>query len=86
MGVVRLMNPEKPYTSKIQQKTDEVMSLEYTNGKWDELNKTILVFDLFMKDKVWGEVDPGIKKFYRAMIHRRDYLSKLMAKMRKELS
>ncbi len=85
MGVVRFMNPEKPYTNKTQQYSDEVMSLEYTNGKWDELNKTILVFDLFMKDKVWGEVDPEIKKFYRAMINRRDYLSKLMAKMTYEV-
>ena len=78
------MNPEKPYISKIQQKTDELMSLEYTNGKWAELNKTILVFDLFMKDKMWGEVDHEIKKFYRAMVDRKDYLSKLMTKMKKD--
>lgn len=71
----------KPYTNEVMQYGDEVMSLEYTNGKWDEINKTILVYELISKGNSL-ETDPDAKKFYWAMRTRRDYLSKLIEKKR----
>lgn len=81
-----MINEEKakrPYVSDIMQYTDEVMSLEYTNGKWDELNKTILVFELMVKDTDASK-DSRVRKFYLAMRKRLDYLHKLMEKKRVE--
>lgn len=71
----------RPYESKINKYGDEVMSLEYTNGKWDELNKTMLVFELMLKDTEESKA-PRVKKFFLAMRKRIEYLHELMEKKR----
>lgn len=73
----------RPYKSKISRHGDEVMSLEYTNGKWDELNKTILVFELMLKGTDASKA-PRVKKFFLAMRERLEYLHELMEKKRAE--
>jgi hypothetical protein len=62
------------------------MSLEYNNGKWDELNRTILVFELFTKDMPKDSLEnrQRMGKFFRAMRERLDYLHELMEKKRKK--
>jgi len=73
----------RPYNSVVMQQGDEVMSLEYTNGKWDELNKAILVFELITKDTQLDTI-PRLTEFYWAMRNRRNALHNLMEKKRNE--
>jgi hypothetical protein len=75
---------KEPWCSDVMKYGDEVMSLEYTNGRWHELNTTILVYELFTKDipKPPLEHQQQMQKFFWAMRERLDALSSLMEKKR----
>jgi len=67
------------------EKTDEFMTVEYLNGKWEALNETLLLLETtFFKDSELA-TDPLICKFYWEIRRNKERISSLMIRKRKDL-
>ena len=66
------------------EKTDEFMTVEYLNGKWEALNETLSQLETILKDSELAN-DPLICKFYWQIRRNKERISSLMIKKRKDL-